>query len=90
MRCAAAITTVVFHRLKQPVILGYLLEDIERSPMCGNARTDARHMIVTMFTNRGSKRVVDYAGCSGAPTELGTVEKIIDSTANVRRWLRRT
>ena len=46
--CAAAVTTVVFHRLKQPVILGYLLAGLLVGPHIMTAMTADRATTETL------------------------------------------
>ena len=64
-----------------------LPNDIEQSPLCTNPRTDAPYAILTLFTTQGSKRVVDYLGCDGVPSELRDVEVAIDARTRVNRWI---
>ena len=63
-----------------------LPDDIEGSAMCADVRTDLPHVILTLFTTGDPKRVVDYLGCGGVPSELRGLEAAIDSATNVRRW----
>ena len=63
-----------------------LPDNIQGSSMCGRSVTDAPYARLTLFTNHGTKRIVDYQGCLGAPPVLRRFELLVDSVTRVDRW----
>ena len=63
-----------------------LPDNIHGSSMCGRSVTDAPYARLTLFTNHGTKRIVDYQGCLGAPPVLRRFELLVDSVTRVDRW----
>ena len=66
-----------------------LPDRLEMTPLCSSPPSDASYTVLTLFTARGAKRIVDYLACSRAPIELRQLEQLVDSTAHVDRWIHR-
>jgi hypothetical protein len=64
-----------------------LPDKIDDSPLCGREESDYPIATVAIHTGSGSKRVVDYLGCLGAPRPLRAFEARIDTVAGTRRWM---
>ncbi|MGH7526774.1 MAG: DUF6438 domain-containing protein [Gemmatimonadales bacterium] len=56
------------------------------APACGQYATDSPTVITSVTLEGGSKRIQHDYGCSGAPPELGRLERRIDEVAGVARW----
>jgi hypothetical protein len=60
-----------------------LPDSIESSAHCGPDGTDQPTAILTLYSPRRSKRVVDYQGCRWAPVALRHLEKYMEDLAGV-------
>jgi hypothetical protein len=57
------------------------------APGCGLYATDMPVVILSVVVGDTTKRVVHDYGCSGAPTALRGLHRMVDSVANTSRWL---
>jgi hypothetical protein len=78
---------VMANRLVQSGVLAFDSAYVMGAPGCGESMTDMPTVILSVTVDGTTKRVVHYYGCSGAPRELRRLHAMVDSVANISRWV---
>lgn len=90
-KATADITKDAFRAMSNRLVAaGVLAFDSAYTPGaagCGLYATDMPVVILSVVMDDTMKRVVHDYGCSGAPSELRGLHRMVDSVANTSRWL---
>lgn len=74
-------------RLVQSGVLSFDSTYVAGAPGCGGYATDLPIVTLSVVVDGTTKRVVHDYGCSGAPNALRGLHAMVDSVANISRWV---
>jgi hypothetical protein len=65
---------------------GFADEYVMGAPACGPYTTDSPSVITSVRSGDRAKTIRHDYGCTGAPPELGRLERLVDEVAGTGRW----
>ena len=74
-------------RLAQSGVLSFDSAYVAGAPACGAYATDMPIVTLSLTVDGTTKRIVHDYGCSGAPSALRGLHAMVDSVANISRWV---